>query len=173
MTWLVPALIVAVTVVLTEVGANLFHKHFMHGRGWGWHESHHVETEGPFEENDLYAVVFAVLGMGLFALGSYVWAPAWWVGAGVCVYGVLYVFVHDGLVHKRWPFRHVPKRGYLRHLYEAHKLHHAVETRDGAVSFGFLFAPPLEALRADLRANRRRAKGRDGPHVDRQVAPGE
>ena len=67
------------------------------------------------------------------------------------VYGLLYFIVHDGLVHQRWPFRHVPRSGYLKRLVQAHRLHHAVEGRDGAVSFGFLYAPPVGRLREQLR----------------------
>ena len=70
---------------------------------------------------------------------------------------------HDGLVHQRWPFKYVPRKGYLRRLYQAHRLHHAVEGRDGCVSFGFVYAPPLDRLKDQLRAGgalRRRAGGR-------------
>ena len=55
-------------------------------------------------------------------------------------------------VHRRWPFRYVPKSGYLKRLYQAHRMHHAVEGKDGAVSFGFLYAPPVETLKRQLQA---------------------
>jgi len=93
------------------------------------------------------------LAVGLMAAGHWV-APLFWISIGLVAYGILYFFVHDGLVHQRWPFRHVPRRGYLKRLYQAHKLHHAVEGRDGAVSFGFLYAPRLDQLRETLRRNR-------------------
>ena len=70
------------------------------------------------------------------------------------IYGCLCFVVHDGLVHQRWPFRHVPKNPYLKRLVQAHRLHHAVEGREGAVSFGFLYAPPVRSLREKLRAGR-------------------
>ena len=35
-------------------------------------------------------------------------------------------------------------------IVQAHRLHHAVETKAGAVSFGFLWAPPAETLKAEL-----------------------
>jgi beta-carotene 3-hydroxylase len=28
------------------------------------------------------------------------------------LYGALYFMVHDGLVHQRWPFRYIPRRGF-------------------------------------------------------------
>jgi beta-carotene 3-hydroxylase len=46
----------------------------------------------------------------------------------------------------------VPRSGYLRRVYQAHRLHHALETKEGAVSFGFVYAPPPERLKAELGA---------------------
>ena len=152
-----PLAIVLVTVVGTEIAAVLIHRYVMHGFGWGWHRSHHEAHDTLLEQNDLYAVVFAGLAVGLMAAGH--WIPAlFWISIGLLAYGILYFFVHDGLVHQRWPFRHVPRRGYLKRLYQAHKLHHAVEGRDGAVSFGFLYAPRLDRLRETLRRNRTLAR---------------
>ena len=94
--------------------------------------------------------------MGLFWVGATLFAPLWWVAVGLCVDGVIYFFVHDGLVHRRWPFRHVPRRGYLRRIYQAHRLHHAVPEREGCVSFGFVLVRPVAELRAELHANMRR-----------------
>ena len=149
---LVPIAIVATAVVGMEVAAVLVHRYVMHGIGWGWHRSHHEPHDDLLERNDLYAVVFAGLAVLLMGLGHW-WAPLFWLAVGQVVYGLLYFVAHDGLVHQRWPFRHVPRRGYLKRLYQAHKLHHAVEGRQGAVSFGFLYAPPVERLRTALRRN--------------------
>lgn len=145
-------LVVILTVLLMEGVAWATHRYVMHGAvGWGWHRSHHEETEGVFERNDLYAVVFTVLSGALITFGiAGVW-PLRQVGIGLMVYGVLYFIVHDGLVHQRWPFRWVPKRGYLKRLVQAHKMHHAVAGRDGCVSFGFLYAPPVKRLKDRLR----------------------
>ena len=150
MSLLGPVAIVLGTVVAMEAVAALSHRFIMHGFGWGWHRSHHEPHEGLLEQNDLYAVLFAGLSIGLMAAGHW-WAPLFWVSIGLCVYGALYFVVHDGLVHGRWPFRHVPRRGYLKRLYQAHKLHHAVEGRTDCVSFGFLYAPPVDRLREQLR----------------------
>ncbi|HAZ54605.1 MAG TPA: beta-carotene hydroxylase, partial [Franconibacter helveticus] len=65
--------------------------------------------------------------------------------------GVFYFLVHDGLVHRRWAFNYIPRRGYLKRLYQAHRLHHAVNGKEGCVSFGFLYAAKPEALKAELR----------------------
>ncbi|MEM8664282.1 MAG: sterol desaturase family protein [Pseudomonadota bacterium] len=151
---LINILVVLATVLAMEGVAYSVHRYVMHGPlGWGWHRSHHEETEGLFERNDLYAVVFTVLSGALIAFGmAGVW-PLRQVGIGLMVYGILYFVVHDGLVHHRWPFRVVPRSGYLKRLVQAHKLHHAVEGRDGCVSFGFLYAPTIKSLRDKLKEN--------------------
>ncbi len=149
---LINALIVLATIVLMEVFSIVAHKYVMHGFGWGWHKSHHEPRTGWFEKNDLYAVVFAGVAIALIWFGTRgVW-PLQWIGAGMTAYGALYFIAHDGLVHRRWPFTYTPRSGYLKRLYQAHRMHHAVEGREGAVSFGFLYAPPVAKLKQDLHA---------------------
>ena len=148
--------IIVATVVGMEATAWGVHKYIMHGKlGWGWHESHHSHTDGVFERNDLYAVVFSFISAGLFIGGSLLWWPLWYVAIGMAVYGALYYFVHDGLVHQRWPFNYTPKSGYLYRLVLAHRMHHHVTGRDGAVSFGFLWAEDPETLKARLKDARK------------------
>lgn len=172
MLWLWNALILLATVILMEIVAALSHKYIMHGWGWGWHLSHHEPHESKFELNDLYAVVFALLSIGLIWLGvNGVW-PLQWIGAGMTTYGALYFMVHDGLVHQRLPFRYIPRKGYLKRLYMAHRMHHAVRGREGCVSFGFLYAPPLHKLQATLRQRHGRRVNADAA-TDRQDAPGD
>ena len=161
MLWLYNTLIVLATVAAMELIAALAHKYIMHGWGWGWHLSHHEPRKGWFEVNDLYAAVFAVLSIVLIYLGSIGYWPLQWIGAGMTAYGLLYFMVHDGLVHQRWPFRYVPRRDYLKRLYMAHRLHHAVRGREGCVSFGFLYAPPVAKLQATLRQRHGRRGRRD------------
>lgn len=149
--WLAITIVVA-SVVFMEVFAWAVHKYIMHGPGWGWHESHHTETHGPFEKNDLYAVCFSVIAAALFISGSLWWTPLWFIALGLTIYGLLYAFVHDGLVHQRWPFFVKTRGAYMKRLVQAHRLHHAVHTRDGAVSFGFLWAEDVRKLKAKLKA---------------------
>jgi beta-carotene 3-hydroxylase len=146
--------IVVITVVAMEAIATAVHRFVMHGVGWGWHRSHHEPTEGRFERNDLYALIFGVISLGLFVAGGR-WPSLWWVGLGTLVYGILYVLVHDGLVHRRVPMPRTKMDGYLKRLVQAHRLHHSVRGREGAVSFGFLYAPPVQKLVARLRTSRR------------------
>jgi len=86
-------IIVFLSLVGMEVFALYFHKYFMHGCGWNWHESHHIHTDGPFEKNDLYAVCFSFIAAALFIAGSLWWMPLWYMALGFTLYGLLYGFV--------------------------------------------------------------------------------
>lgn len=136
-------------VLFMECFAWATHRYVMHGWGWGWHRSHHEPGSGPFEKNDLYAVVFSGVVVGLFTAGQW-WEPLWWAALGITLYGAIYAFVHDMLVHNRFGLRWVPRRGYAKRLLQAHRLHHAVKGKKGAVSFGFLFAPDPARLKKKL-----------------------
>lgn len=151
--WLIPAAIVVSTIISMELIALAVHRYVMHGWGWSWHRSHHQPTSGLFERNDLYALVFAGLALALFVIGNR-YPALWWIALGMVVYGLLYALVHDGLVHRRFAFIGAPRSGYLKRLVQAHRLHHAVHEREDAVSFGFLYAPPVDRLIAQLRAQR-------------------
>lgn len=137
-------------VLFMEGFAWATHKYVMHSWGWGWHKSHHEPHQGPVEKNDLYAVCFAAVVILMFVAGMWVeWL--WWAALGITMYGAIYFFVHDMLVHERFGLRWVPRRGYFKRLQQAHRIHHAVKSRDGAVSFGFLFAREPRRLKAELR----------------------
>lgn len=142
------------TVIVMEVIAYTVHRYVMHGIGWALHRSHHHPHRGPFELNDLFGLLFAVISLALI-LGSAWHEPTYWIGIGMALYGLLYALLHDGLVHRRFPFVRPPRSGFLLRLVKAHHIHHAVRTRRGAVSFGFLYAPPVETL-----AERVRQRGR-------------
>ncbi|WP_033922339.1 sterol desaturase family protein [Sphingomonas sp. 37zxx] len=155
-----------IVIVLAAVaGMELFawtaHRYIMHGWGWGWHRDHHEPHDNTLERNDLYAVVFGSFVSAMFVV-AYLnpqagWSdPLWWTGFGISVYGLIYAFIHDGLVHQRF-FRWVPKRGYAKRLVQAHKLHHATIGKEGGVSFGFIIAPDPQRLKAELK--RQKAAG--------------
>jgi len=153
MTSLLNFAIVLISVIGMEIFAWVIHKYVMHGPGWGWHESHHTETEGLFEKNDLYAVVFSFIAAGFFIIGSMGVTWLWFVGLGLTIYGFLYGIVHDGLVHRRLPFPRKARGRYLKRLVQAHRLHHAAHTKEGCVSFGFIWAEDVQKLKAELKAN--------------------
>jgi len=154
MDWLINTILFVGTFTAMEGVAGWTHRHVMHGWGWAWHRSHHQPTRGWFERNDLYAVVGAAVSIALIAAGADGLGPTWWMGWGMTAYGACYFIFHDGLVHQRWPLRWQPRGGYLKRLVQAHKMHHAVRSRDGCVSFGFLYAPPLAELKRRLERER-------------------
>jgi beta-carotene 3-hydroxylase len=144
------------TLVAMEGVGFLAHKYVMHGWGWWLHRSHHEEQLGALETNDVYLMVLAAVAISLIVLGVDGHAPLQWVGAGVAAFGLIYVVVHDGIVHRHWPIRPKPRNRYLRRLYHAHLMHHAVKGRQNSVSFGFLYAPPTATLKQQLREMRHR-----------------
>jgi len=141
-----------VTVGLMEGFAYVMHRWVMHGPGWFLHKSHHRPRSGWFELNDLYAVIFALPSILLLLGGVHLGWGDWavWVGAGIAAYGAIYFGFHDVIVHRRINHRHVPRSAYMKRIIQAHRLHHIVETRQGAVSFGFIYAPRPEVLKAQL-----------------------
>jgi beta-carotene 3-hydroxylase len=148
-------LIFLATVLGMELFAYAAHRWIMHGPGWFLHESHHRPRTGNWELNDLYAAIFAVPSFVLLLGGVQLgWWPGFtWIGAGIAAYGAIYFGFHDLIVHKRIRHRYIPRSSYMKRIVQAHRLHHAVRTRKGTVSFGFLYAPKPEVLKAQLRAS--------------------
>jgi beta-carotene 3-hydroxylase len=166
MTWLFGMLLFLATVIAMEGFAYVMHRWVMHGPGWFLHASHHRPRAGRWELNDLYAVIFAVpsilLLLGGVDLGW--WWGCSWIGAGIAAYGAIYFGFHDVIVHRRVATRYLPRSAYMKRIIQAHRLHHVVETKRGTVSFGFLWAPPPETLKAEL--NRRGNAGIRAPSGD-------
>ena len=130
--------------------AWVMHRYVMHGALWCWHRSHHVKHDDLFELNDLFAVVFAAPAILCIWLGVHV--SAWYlpVGLGVTAYGAAYFVFHDGLVHRRFPVPMDGRSGFWRSRVQAHRIHHAISTKQGCVSFGFLWPRPVRRLKAEL-----------------------
>jgi beta-carotene 3-hydroxylase len=147
-----PALFLA-TIVAMEGVAYVAHRWVMHGPGWFLHASHHRPRLGMWEANDLYALIFAVPSILLFwwGIGLGHGALYAWAGGGIAAYGAIYFGFHDVIVHKRIGHRYVPRSAYMKRIVQAHRLHHVVETKAGTVSFGFLWAPRPEVLKAELQ----------------------
>jgi len=144
------------TITAMEGSAYVMHRWVMHGRlGWVLHASHHRARAGMFELNDLYGAIFAVPSIVLLYGGVQAdWGDwATWVGAGIAGYGAIYFGFHDVIVHRRVAHRIVPRSTYFKRIVQAHRLHHAVESREGTVSFGFIYAPPIDELKRRLVAS--------------------
>ncbi len=140
-------------VAVMEAFAYAAHRWIMHGPMWFWHASHHRERDGWFERNDRFALVFGLASCVPIFMGTQLHlGSAWtWIGVGIIVYGMIYFLFHDVLVHRRIAHHIVPRSRYLRRIVQAHRLHHAVGTKDGTVSFGFLYAPPIPVLVAAMK----------------------
>ena len=171
MHWAALVLTFLATVAAMELFAYAMHRWVMHGPGWFLHESHHRARTGWFELNDLYAVIFAAPSISLIWFGMRGGGGdfATTIGAGIAGYGAIYFGFHDWIVHRRLRHRIVPKSDYFKRIVQAHRLHHVVESKHGTVSFGFLWAPPVETLKAELRASgpaRLRAPSLSQPSLD-------
>lgn len=165
--WLIHLCVFLAVFIGMEGVAWVLHRYVMHGFLWVLHESHHRPRESWFELNDLFGVFFSILSIGLFIAGTVYYTPLFFAGLGMTAYGIVYFLIHDVLVHRRVEHGFVPKSGYLRRVYQAHRLHHAVPGRDGAVSFGFVYAPPPEKLAARLKNHAADAIiGEDQKHPD-------
>jgi beta-carotene 3-hydroxylase len=159
-----------ITVVGMELFAYVMHRWVMHGPGWFLHADHHSPRKGFWELNDLYFVIFALPSATLIILGTSGTTGHWAtiIGAGVAAYGAIYVGFHDIIVHKRLNHRYIPKSAYMKRIIQAHRLHHVVETREGTVSYGFLWAPKPEELKAELaRRGRTGVRAPSGLEADR------
>jgi beta-carotene 3-hydroxylase len=143
---LINILLLAGTFAAMEGVAVFSHKYVMHGFLWCWHESHHLPREGIFEKNDLFAAIFAVPSMVFIYLGTIGNPRLLWVGIGIALYGLMYFVFHDVIVHRRVRIRYKPKNAYMRRIVEAHWVHHSTNGKAGAVSFGFLYSPPVDQL---------------------------
>jgi len=142
------------TLATMELVANVTHKYVMHGSLWCLHKSHHRPRIGRFEKNDLFAIFFSVPSIFLIYLGVNEFEPLLWVGLGMTAYGVVYFIFHDIIVHRRIHITYKPKNRYLKRIIQAHWIHHSTRERDGAVSFGFIYAPPIQELKAQRRSLR-------------------
>lgn len=133
--------------------AYVAHRWVMHGFLWSLHKSHHEPRAGTFEKNDWFAVMGALPAIALIVWGSLNgFNAAWWIGMGITAYGAIYFGFHDVLVHRRMKHGWNPRSKYLKRIVQAHRLHHAVESKAGTVSFGFLIAPPVRQLLAELES---------------------
>jgi beta-carotene 3-hydroxylase len=126
---------------IMEVSGWFIHKFIMHGPLWNIHKTHHQHTDGPFELNDLFSLIFGSVAVLLIFLGVGSLDYRFWIGIGISAYGLSYFFLHDMLIHRRIKFFKKPKKGYLAGIFKAHQAHHATNKRDGSVSFGLFVVP--------------------------------
>ena len=119
-------LIVAVSLLSMEAVSYLTHRFVMHGFGIGLHKSHHQPSDGGFELNDLYPLMFSSVAIMAFAAGTLLPSlrSLLAVGAGVTLYGVSYLFVHEIYIHRRLPVMIRGDHKLLAWLKASHRIHH-------------------------------------------------
>jgi len=93
-------------------------------------QSHHKPREGPFEMNDVFAIINAVPAISLMAYGFFnsglVPGLCFGAGLGITMFGMAYMFVHDGLVHRRFPVGPIADVPYLQKVAAAHQVGNGV-----------------------------------------------
>ncbi|KAK8521262.1 hypothetical protein V6N13_077383 [Hibiscus sabdariffa] len=126
-----------------EFWARWAHRALWHASLWHMHESHHRPREGPFELNDVFAITNAVPAIALLSYGFFnkglVPGLCFGAGLGITVFGMAYMFVHDGLVHKRFPVGPIANVPYFRKVAAAHQLHHSEKFQ--GVPYGLFLGP--------------------------------
>ncbi|KAL4297330.1 hypothetical protein GQ457_12G006900 [Hibiscus cannabinus] len=126
-----------------EFWARWAHRALWHASLWHMHESHHRPREGAFELNDVFAIINAVPAIALLSYGLFnkglVPGLCFGAGLGITVFGMAYMFVHDGLVHKRFPVGPIANVPYFRKVAAAHQLHHS--EKFNGVPYGLFLGP--------------------------------
>nr|ABS76147.1 beta-carotene hydroxylase [Elaeis oleifera] len=126
-----------------EFWARWAHRALWHASLWHMHESHHRPRDGPFELNDVFAIINAVPAISLLSFGFFnrglVPGLCFGAGLGITLFGMAYMFVHDGLVHRRFPVGPIANVPYFRRVAAAHQIHH-MDKFDG-VPYGLFLGP--------------------------------
>ncbi|EEF49057.1 beta-carotene hydroxylase 2, chloroplastic [Ricinus communis] len=152
-----------------EFWARWAHRALWHASLWHMHESHHRPREGPFELNDVFAITNAVPAIGLLYYGFFnkglFPGLCFGAGLGITVFGMAYMFVHDGLVHKRFPVGPIANVPYFRKVAAAHQLHHS--EKFNGVPYGLFLGPKeieevggLEELEKETSRRKKSYNGR-------------
>jgi len=134
-----------VVMIAMDVWAGLLHGLIWHGSLWFIHRTHHVRRAPGerFELNDTLAFLHAPVAIVLILWGccaqpSVAREIAFGVGVGMSLFGFVYLFVHDGLVHGRIPWaRFLLRYAFIRKVVRAHVVHH----RGAAAPFSLFFGP--------------------------------
>lgn len=124
------------------------HKYLMHGALWTLHEDHHIppaqKSDGFFEKNDWFFIIFAFPSMLLYIFGG-LYANAFFFAAaiGITLYGIAYFIFHEIVFHRRLDLKWIKGWSgvYVRALRRAHAAHHKHLTHENGECFGLLLFP--------------------------------
>lgn len=123
--------------------AWITHKYIMHGLLWSLHRDHHKkESQGFFEHNDFFFLIFALPGIACLYFGMNAgFNFLFWVGLGITIYGFAYFFVHDIFIHQRFKLFKNAENTYFKAIRRAHKMHHKHIDKEHGECFGMLWVP--------------------------------
>ncbi len=137
-------IIVLLTFFIMEGITWMTHKYVMHGFLWIWHYDHHNKNpKSFFEKNDYFFIVFAVISMSFFFIGTFV-AQFWFlffIGMGILTYGMAYFVVHEIVIHQRFRLFTHSNNFYVKAIRRAHKNHHKHLGKEDGECFGMLWVP--------------------------------
>ncbi|KAK8957082.1 hypothetical protein KSP39_PZI000885 [Platanthera zijinensis] len=109
-----------------EYWARWAHRALWHASLWHWHVSHHRPRDGPFELNDIFAIINSIPAIALSSFGFFnrglVPDLSFGAGLGITLYGMAYMFIHDGLVHRRIPVGPIAKVPFFQRVAAAHQV---------------------------------------------------
>ncbi len=140
MTTLFFILVLLGVFLIMECVTWLTHKYVMHGFLWSLHRDHHQQSDGFFEKNDWFFVIFAIPSMALIYFGTF--DNIWWmaaIGFGIMAYGFAYFMVHDVIIHQRFKWFTKSNSQYVLGIRWAHKMHHKHLGKEEGESFGMLY----------------------------------
>ena len=135
--------IILISFCCMEFVAWLAHKYVMHGFGWALHHDHHDHTNTPpFEKNDAFSLIFAIPSW-LFMMYGVIdgWDYKFYIGTGILLYGIAYVFVHEIIIHQRFKWFSKSNHWYIKGIKRAHKMHHKHMDKFDGECFGMLLVP--------------------------------
>ncbi|RYE25361.1 MAG: fatty acid hydroxylase [Sphingobacteriaceae bacterium] len=136
---LFPIVVILLTIVFMEVISWAMHKFLFHGPLWFIHKTHHQERHGFFELNDVFSLLFGLIACGLLWFDRENRSYAFWIGAGISVYGIVYFIFHDWFIHNRFKAFKLNNR-YFSGIKRAHKIHHKSMHKNPSEEFGLLVA---------------------------------
>lgn len=153
------AAVTAVAVIIAmEPWSRIVHERFWHKVLYRVHQTHHPapNLKSPptlFEANDIFSILHALPAIALLSWGlttgtGVTGALAVGIGAGMSLYGMTYMVIHDGLAHGRLPVKFLMRWRWVRRIRAAHEIHH----RTGGAPYGLFLGP--QELQAAARRGR-------------------
>lgn len=127
-----------------EAVARLMHKYLMHGILWSVQKDHHIDMNRKFQRNNFFGLFFAVVAIILFTetakTGNTIFGS---VGFGMAIYGLVYLIVHDMIIHNSYLHLRDRKHSkYVENLIAVHQMHHQNDGKNRGRNWGFLFYIP-------------------------------